>query len=74
MFFYADNELIQNNNNEELQNNINIITQNFEKIGLKTNKNKTKDMIIEPMKIYQPLSMRAYNKMCTIKGMTYEEL
>ena len=45
-FFYADDGLLENNNPEELQNDLNIIIKLFEKLGLKTNKDKTKCMII----------------------------
>ena len=44
--FYADGGLLENQNPEELQNDLNIIIKLFESIGLKTNEDKTKCMII----------------------------
>lgn len=41
-----DDGLIENINTEDLQKDLDIIIKLFEKVGLKTNENKTKCMII----------------------------
>ena len=43
--FYADDELVENNNNIILQNNLNNMIGLSESVGLKTNETKSKFMI-----------------------------
>ena len=45
-FFYADDGLLENTNPEDLQKDLDLIIKLFERLGLKTNKTKTKSMII----------------------------
>ena len=65
--FYADDGLIQNENIENLQNDINNLVKQFEKVGLETNTMKTKFMIINAAKPTKSISDRAYKFMCTKK-------
>ena len=45
--FYADDGLIEHNNSIKVQHDLDILIRLFQKMGLKTNKKKTKYMILK---------------------------
>ena len=65
--FYADDGRVENEDPRKLQNDINIINDLFEKVGLKTNIKKTKFMIIRGPSAPRALEERVHNKMCVGK-------
>lgn len=59
--FYVDNGLIENQNHKELQEDLNDIIELFERVGLKTNKVKTKYMVIRGAVASRDLRKEKYN-------------
>ena len=62
--FYADDGRVENENPRKLQNDINIICDLFERVGLKTNIKKTKFMVIRGPSAPRTLEEEVYNRMC----------
>ena len=64
--FYADDGLLENDNHVKLQNDLDIMLNFFERVGLKENALKTKCMIMRKTKPPAPFSedtyKRAYSK------------
>ena len=64
MAFYADDGRVENEDPRKLQNDINIICDLFERVGLKTNIKKTKFMVIRGPSAPRALEEGVYNRMC----------
>ena len=58
---YADDGLIENSNPTALQSDLDTIIKLFEKVGLKTNKSKTKFMVVQGAKAPTAQSIQTYN-------------
>ena len=71
--FYADDGLIENNNNKCLQRDLTNIIKLFELLGLKTNESKTKFMVVRGPEAPKALKQEAYNRMKTGEGKSYLE-
>ena len=59
--FYADDGLIENANPRALQQDVNIITDLFLRVGLKANEKKTKFMVIQGPPASKALSQTTYD-------------
>ena len=62
--FYADDGRMQNEDPRKLQNDINIICDLFERVGLTTNIKTTKFMVIRGPLAPRTLEEGVYNRMC----------
>jgi hypothetical protein len=71
--FYADDGLLISDDPTAAQEALNIITENFARVGLKMNALKTEAMIIKGGKVYEAISNVAYNRKVTGTGMTHRE-
>jgi hypothetical protein len=68
--FYADDGLLMGTNEETVQYYLNRYTENFARVGLKMNSEKTKALIMEGGKFYGAQSTEAYNRRMTGVGST----
>ena len=57
--FYADDGLVQNTDPAQLQSDLSHIVSMFERVGLKTNDEKTKVVIVRGAKAPKALSREA---------------
>ena len=62
--FYADDGRIENEDPRKLQDDMNILCDLFERVGLKTNIKKTKFMVIRGPSAPRALEEGVYNRMC----------
>ena len=62
--FYDDDGRIENEDPQQLQRDINILCELFERVGLKTNIKKTKFMIIRGPSAPKALKEEVYDRMC----------
>jgi len=72
-FFYADDGLIGSTDPEWLQEAFNFLTELFERVGLKTNTNKTKAMICHPGSIATQQSTAGYRHRTLYEGGNFRE-
>ena len=71
--FYADDGLIASRDSEWLQQSIDVLTDLFARVGLKTNTTKTKAMICTPGYIATQMSDQQYRRRMRGTGQTYRE-
>jgi hypothetical protein len=68
--FYADDGLLMGTDEKTVQYYLDSYTENFARVGLKMNSEKTKAMIVEGGKFYGAQSTEAYNRRMTGVGNT----